>query len=289
MSNVDAPKRGRLALGVLGTFDSLNPFIIRGVAPSGLREYVFESLMTRSGDEPFSLYGLIAEAVEMPPDRAWITFHLRREARFADGHPITSRGRAVQPRGSARQRLALSPLALRQGGQGREGGRAQRALHLRSGRRPRGAAAHRPDADPACPPHHSRDLRAHDPGAPARQRPLRDRARGCRPLHHLSPQSRLVGARSADQPRALQLRGDPHRVFPRRRRHVRGFQSRRDRPAAGGRSRPLGRGLHTSRRRRTDASSSARWRRSCRQECRRWCSTRDVRRFRTSACVVLSS
>ena len=87
--NADAPKRGRLALGVLGTFDSLNPFIIRGVAPSGLREYVFESLMTRSGDEPFSLYGLIAEAVEMPPDRAWITFHLRREARFADGHPIS--------------------------------------------------------------------------------------------------------------------------------------------------------------------------------------------------------
>ena len=87
--NAAAPRGGRLALGALGTFDSLNPFIIRGVAPSGLREYVFESLMTRSGDEPFTLYGLIAETVELPPDRAWITFHLRPEAKFADGRPIT--------------------------------------------------------------------------------------------------------------------------------------------------------------------------------------------------------
>jgi peptide/nickel transport system substrate-binding protein len=85
----DAPRGGRLALGMLGTFDSLNPFIIRGVSATGLREYVFESLMARSGDEPFTLYGLIAESVELPPDRAWVTFHLRPEARFADGTPIT--------------------------------------------------------------------------------------------------------------------------------------------------------------------------------------------------------
>lgn len=84
-----APKGGRLVLGMLGSFDSLNPFIIKGSSASGLREYVFESLMTRSGDEPFTLYGLIAESVELPPDRAWVTFHLRPEARFADGHPIT--------------------------------------------------------------------------------------------------------------------------------------------------------------------------------------------------------
>jgi peptide/nickel transport system substrate-binding protein len=87
--NAAAPAGGRLALGMLGGFDSLNPFIIKGVSATGLREYVFESLMARSGDEPFTLYGLIAESVELPPDRAWVTFHLRREARFADGHPIT--------------------------------------------------------------------------------------------------------------------------------------------------------------------------------------------------------
>jgi peptide/nickel transport system substrate-binding protein len=87
--NRSAPQGGRLTLGVLGSFDSLNPFIIKGVSASGLREYVFESLMARSGDEPFTLYGLIAESVELPPDRAWVTFHLRPEAKFADGHPIT--------------------------------------------------------------------------------------------------------------------------------------------------------------------------------------------------------
>jgi peptide/nickel transport system substrate-binding protein len=87
--NPNAPRGGRLVLGTLGTFDSLNPFIIKGVSATGLREYVFESLMARSGDEPFTLYGHIAESLELPPDRAWVTFHLRPEAKFADGHPLT--------------------------------------------------------------------------------------------------------------------------------------------------------------------------------------------------------
>jgi peptide/nickel transport system substrate-binding protein len=87
--NPDAPKGGHITLGALGTFDSLNPFIIKGVAPPGMREYVYESLMTRSADEPFTLYGLIAETVEVPDDRSSITFHLRPEARFSDGAPIT--------------------------------------------------------------------------------------------------------------------------------------------------------------------------------------------------------
>jgi peptide/nickel transport system substrate-binding protein len=85
-----APKGGRLVLGTLGTFDSLNPFIYKGVTPGNIREYVFESLMTRGADEPFSLYGLIAESVELPDDRSSITFHLRAEARFSDRAPITA-------------------------------------------------------------------------------------------------------------------------------------------------------------------------------------------------------
>ena len=87
--NPDAPKGGRLVLGTLGTFDSLTPFIIKGVSPASLRDYVYESLLTRSGDEAFSLYGLIAESIEVPDDRSQITFHLRPEARFSDGTPIT--------------------------------------------------------------------------------------------------------------------------------------------------------------------------------------------------------
>jgi peptide/nickel transport system substrate-binding protein len=87
--NPDAPKGGRLVLGTLGTFDSLTPFIIRGVSPATMREYIYESLLTRSGDEAFSLYGLIAESIELPEDRSHITFNLRPEARFSDGTPIT--------------------------------------------------------------------------------------------------------------------------------------------------------------------------------------------------------
>ncbi len=84
----NAPKGGRLTLGRIGTFDSLNPFIVRGTTPSGLREYVYEGLLARAPDEPFTLYGLIAGSMEMPEDRSAVTFHLRPEARFSDGQPI---------------------------------------------------------------------------------------------------------------------------------------------------------------------------------------------------------
>lgn len=87
--NPHAPRGGRLVLGQQGSFDSLNPFIIKGVAGSRLRDYVYESLLARAGDEPFTLYGLIAESIELPPDRAYVVFNLRKEARFADGQPIT--------------------------------------------------------------------------------------------------------------------------------------------------------------------------------------------------------
>ncbi len=87
--NPDAPKGGSLKLATLGSFDSLNPLIVRGAPVAGMREYVYETLLARSFDEPFSLYGLIAETVETPEDRSWVTFQLRPEARFSDGTPIT--------------------------------------------------------------------------------------------------------------------------------------------------------------------------------------------------------
>ncbi|NOU06551.1 MAG: ABC transporter substrate-binding protein [Hyphomicrobiaceae bacterium] len=88
--NPSAPKSGRLRLGVVGSFDSLNPLIYKGEAASGVREYVYESLMARSADEPFTLYGHIAATVDVPDDRRSITFQLRAEARFADGKSITA-------------------------------------------------------------------------------------------------------------------------------------------------------------------------------------------------------
>ena len=88
--NPDAPKGGRVVLGQHGTFDSLTPFIIRNVAAAGLRDYVFESLLGRSLDEPFSLYGLLARTIEVPPDRSYIVFHLDPRARFSDGRPVTT-------------------------------------------------------------------------------------------------------------------------------------------------------------------------------------------------------
>ena len=90
-ANPDAPKGGSMTVANVGSFDSLNPFIVKGTAPVALRvnNYVFERLLTRSYDEPFTLYGLLAETVETPDDRSWVRFTLRPEARFSDGTPVT--------------------------------------------------------------------------------------------------------------------------------------------------------------------------------------------------------
>jgi len=95
-ANPDAPKGGRITYGVVGTFDSLNPFILKGgfTSARGLRDplfgnLVFESLLARSDDEPFTLYGFLAETVETPPDRGWVEFDLNPKARFSDGTPVT--------------------------------------------------------------------------------------------------------------------------------------------------------------------------------------------------------
>ena len=68
--NPAAPKGGRITHGVVGTFDSLNPFIVKGLAPTQIRGYVIESLMARGYDEPFTLYGLLAISVETDANRS---------------------------------------------------------------------------------------------------------------------------------------------------------------------------------------------------------------------------
>ena len=89
-SNPGAPKGGRLVWGLLGTFDSLNPLIVRGIALQQIRGFVVESLMARGNDEAFTLYGLLAKSVETDDARSYVTFHLDPKARFADGKPVTA-------------------------------------------------------------------------------------------------------------------------------------------------------------------------------------------------------
>src|SRR3984885_10383040 len=89
-ANPDAPKGGRLAQGILGTFDSLNPFVVRGLAVQQIRGLVVESLMARGNDEAFTLYGLLARSVETDEARGYVTFHLDPRARFSDGKPVTA-------------------------------------------------------------------------------------------------------------------------------------------------------------------------------------------------------
>jgi len=84
-----APKGGQLVQGVLGTFDCLNPFIVKGLPAANIRSYVVESLMARGYDEPFTLYGLLADSVETDATRSVATFTVNPAARWADGKPVT--------------------------------------------------------------------------------------------------------------------------------------------------------------------------------------------------------
>lgn len=87
--NPDAPKGGRLSQAALGTFDSLNPFIVQGTAASGLTN-IYDSLTYHSADEPFSEYGLLAKCIKLDPAGQWVEFELRPEAKFHDGAPVSS-------------------------------------------------------------------------------------------------------------------------------------------------------------------------------------------------------
>jgi len=88
-ANPDAPSGGRIVLAEVGGFDSLHPFILSGRAPAMMRPLMYESLMGRNWDEPFTLYGLLAASVETGPNRDWVEFTLRPGARFSDGSPVT--------------------------------------------------------------------------------------------------------------------------------------------------------------------------------------------------------
>jgi len=95
-ANPDARKGGTIVYGVTGTFDSVNPFILKSMRTNARGSWdhlfgrlVFEPLMFRSRDEPFTMYGLLAEYVEWPEDRSWIEFTLNPNAKWSDGMPVT--------------------------------------------------------------------------------------------------------------------------------------------------------------------------------------------------------
>lgn len=84
----DAPKGGTLKQAAIGTFDTVNPYTIKGKAARGLN-LIYDRLMGRVWDEPFTMYPLIAKSYEMADDRSWISFTIDERARFHDGSPIT--------------------------------------------------------------------------------------------------------------------------------------------------------------------------------------------------------
>ncbi len=88
--NPDAPRGGRLVLSAFGTFDSLNPFVLKGLSPMGMSQLCFESLTVRSWDEPFSVYGLLADRGELADDGLSVVFRINAKARFRDGSPVTA-------------------------------------------------------------------------------------------------------------------------------------------------------------------------------------------------------
>ena len=87
--NPSAPKGGKIRFATVGTFDNLNPFILKGIAAAGA-DLPFDSLLSPAMDEPDTAYGLIAKSVELADDRSWVRFVLNKKARWHDGTPITA-------------------------------------------------------------------------------------------------------------------------------------------------------------------------------------------------------
>lgn len=87
--NPDAPKGGEISVWAFGSFDSMNPYSIKGRS-GGLASVFFESLLSETSDEIGSSYGLLAESLEYPEDRSWVIFNIRPEAKFSDGSPVTA-------------------------------------------------------------------------------------------------------------------------------------------------------------------------------------------------------
>ena len=224
--NPEAPKGGSVRYAAVGTFDTLNPYQLKGNKAAGL-QLLFDTLMAPSYDEPSSEYGLIAGSVELPADRRWVQYNLRPEARFQDGSPITPEDviwtfDTLRTKGDPHYRLYYADVVKAE-----KVGEHGVKFTFRTG-------DNRELADivgqlPVLPRKilARARFREDDARPAARQRPLQDREFRCRPLRRLSPCRRLLGQGSAGQPRALQFRRDPLRFLSRPADRARSLQGRR--------------------------------------------------------------
>ncbi len=229
-------KGGRLNLAFLGAFDSLNPYNVKALSTAqGLVGNVYQSLMIRSDDEPFTLYGLIAESIETDPARDRIVFHLNPAARFSDGSPITAADVLFSFRPPQGQGTASAARRLQPGEERRRARSANGAVRSRGRRRPRAAADPRHHAGVVPRPYRRRAFRGPDAADPGRLGPVPRRRGRSRRTARAQAQSRLLGARPARLEGPVQFRRDPHRLLPRRDGDVRGVQGRADRLPGRGR------------------------------------------------------
>ena len=232
------PKGGTFSLvgwGGVTTFNSLNNYILKGDAAQGL-ELLFDSLMVPAADEPDAVYGLVAESAEVADDGKSVTFYLRPEAKFADGTPLTADDvvfsfDTLKTKGHPLYHQTLQDVVK---AEALDPAHGALQLHRRSRARP---AAHRRHAadllqgllrDAAVRRDHARPA--------ARLRALSGRPGGARAHHRLSRATRLLGQGPAGQSRALELRQDPLRIFPRP--HRRRWRRSRPAPTISARSSP---------------------------------------------------
>ena len=193
-ANPDAPKGGTIVFGETGGFDSLNPYILKGRAPAAIESHVFETLMARNWDEPFGLYGLLAESIETGPEREWVEFTLRPEARFSDGSPVTVEDviwsmETLAEKGLPRYRNAWEKVAEVE----QTGERSVRFTF--DARRQRAAADHRAAADPEEGGLGGDRLRREQPAGAGGVGALHHRRVRAGAVHHLRARTRTTGGR----------------------------------------------------------------------------------------------
>ena len=235
-ANPNAPKGGRLILAKRGSFDSLNPLIVKGVSAEGIREYVYESLLARAYDEPFSLYGLIAESVETPDDRSFVEFTLNPEAKFSDGKPITVDDvifsfELLRDHGRPNHRSYYQKVSKVE----KTGDRKVKFTFDASGDREMPLIM---GLMPVLPRH------LIDPATFEKTSFAPPIGSGPYLVGEVKPGQSISlkrdpnywGSKLPGDPRSVQFRRDPLRLLPRQRKSVRGLQGRRHRRAAGGRS-----------------------------------------------------